>query len=1287
MTSSDDEAEGLPQCVSNYYFEDDNDEPISFSILPIQWREGESPDRKKEQIFLHGTADNGLQKIYKHVIAWRFDLSNLSPEISVLSKENNWIKLQKPRKSFEDTIRSILITVQCLHFLKKYPETSGKSLWDHLSKVFSLYEVRPSQNDLLDHMPLISEAVKRNDTLAESKFLCTFLEEKPGKRKLSDEAVQTTSMSAFIVDEMDDDILDEEEDDSNGNEDCVCAFCDNGGDIVCCEGRCMRSFHGTVEAGAESDCVSLGFSKKEEVDELPTFICKNCEYKRHQCFACGKLGSSDKFSGAEVFQCVSATCGHFYHPCCVAKLLNQGNEVAIEELEKKIAAGESFTCPIHKCCVCKQGEKNKDPQLQFAVCRRCPKSYHRKCLPREIAFEGTEDEDIMPRAWEGLLGYNRILIYCLKHEIDEELKTPIRDHIKFPGVKTAVEKKKATMEEKKRQASASIGNKEKDLSKKKNLALDNSSWRRIDVKVARKNQKPSLLVKVGNTKSEKLLCQSDISRKVKVNDGSRKLLNDNGKSVAMEDENKPTRGAGSYNFTKGSGQVKYTKQDAYYGKVISTLAVKAATKKLGDALPSLDADTERRLLDLMKDAASSITLEEVKKKHKLPCTYAYSSRNNLDKNITMGKLEGSVEAVRAALGKLEEGGSCEDAEAVCEPEVLDQIFKWKQKLKVYLAPFLHGNRYTSFGRHFTKVEKLEEIVDKIHWYAQNEDMIVDFCCGANDFSILMKKKLEAMGKKCSYKNYDIVQAKNDFNFEKRDWMTVQPKELLPGSQLIMGLNPPFGLRASLANKFIDKALEFRPKLLILIVPPETQRLDEKKTPYDLVWEDDQSLSGKSFYLPGSVDENDKQMEQWNLRAPPLSLWSRRDFTAKHKDIAQKHGHLSQKLEESGMEKIHSEDTKSHKESSPCTSNDRGSLESKGHAKNQPNETTERKRKRDKENHERGMGEISPENEMDGERPHSPCNAVDGSFSLEGPQSKSCEIGSHAKIENNQLNETSVKKRNREEQIPSVIDGSSSMEGSQSKYHEIPSHAEIGKKQRNETFVRRNCDKKKHRKGMGKISPGNKTDGGRPCRTPPNAIQFNGPSALEGLQSKSGEMSSHIESGEKHHQHFAAAYGGSQASLYDEMGRKYRRDNSDSLSYKPYITEVEEELTRNIDRRSHVRLYGQHDPDMLRSSYPVGHDPRYGLMGSMSSPYGHPGPAVDLSYRMNTSAMQRYAPQLDELNHPRPMNTFGSEPPMMDRYSFNNHRAPQPEFQGGPMGFAPGPHHAYSHHSSAGWLNE
>lgn len=43
----------------------------------------------------------------------------------------------------------------------------------------------------------------------------------------------------------------------------------------------------------------------------------------------------------------------------------------------------------------------------------------------------------------------------------------------------------------------------------------------------------------------------------------------------------------------------------------------------------------------------------------------------------------------------------------------------------------------------------------------------------------------------------------------------------------MGLNPPFGCKASLANQFISKALQFKPKLLILIVPPEAHRYGHK----------------------------------------------------------------------------------------------------------------------------------------------------------------------------------------------------------------------------------------------------------------------------------------------------------------------------------------------------------------------------------------------------------------------------------------------------------------------------
>ncbi|CAL0315957.1 unnamed protein product [Lupinus luteus] len=79
--------------------------------------------------------------------------------------------------------------------------------------------------------------------------------------------------------------------------------------------------------------------------------------------------------------------------------------------------------------------------------------------------------------------------------------------------------------------------------------------------------------------------------------------------------------------------------------------------------------------------------------------------------------------------------------------------------------------------------------------------------------------------KFNFHKYMISALEDDFRqfFGIRDWTTVQPKELPKGSQLIMGLNPPFGLKAALANKFIDKALEFKPKLLILIVPQETER--------------------------------------------------------------------------------------------------------------------------------------------------------------------------------------------------------------------------------------------------------------------------------------------------------------------------------------------------------------------------------------------------------------------------------------------------------------------------------
>ncbi|XP_057955272.1 protein ENHANCED DOWNY MILDEW 2-like isoform X3 [Malania oleifera] len=907
MASSDEEGEIVPDYVTDYHFVDGDGKLIPISNLQLLWHKGESPGGLKIQIFLHGTADCGLQKIFKQVIAWKFELSHAQPQISVLTKNNDWIKLKRPRRSFETVLRTILVTLHCLHCAKKNPEASAKSIWIGLLKTFSSYEVQPSENDLLDHKPLIKEAMERDRDLANSKYLRTFLLETPNKKRLLNEIRKNKFIDDDDSDE-DDGNVDDDECDENWLFDTVCALCDNGGELLCCEGTCMRSFHATMDAGAESLCESLGYYDTE-VEAIQNFLCKNCQYQQHQCFACGILGSSDNESSeaAEVFSCASATCIHFYHPECIAKLLHPGDQIQAARLKKKIAAGESFTCPAHQCFVCREVENKNMHDLQFAVCRRCPKAYHRKCLPREIAFERNTGENIMQRAWEGLL-QKRILIYCMDHVIVEKLGTPLRNHIIFPDA-----------EGKKRWHSLGLLLGNDMVMEKESLVAENICAQRSIGKRSEQLGRVYTAVKYGdyieNSEKKSPRQVPTSSKKPKITGVSRTFLKDNVKFVSgtlnkssAVDKSKLSLRCNKLNLLpeSGSSPVKPRQQDISSSRLGNVVSAKPVTKEGSSSRPLADHEMEKRILALMEKSSSSFNVEEFMKNQKLPLTHECSPKHVLDRIITQGKVEGSVKAVRIALQKLDEGCTIEDAKAVCEPEIINQIIRWKRKLKVYLAPFLYGMCYTSFGRHFTEVEKLKQIVDRLHWYVQNDDMIVDFCCGSNDFSCLMKEKLAGMGKKCSFKNYDLFPSKHDFNFEQRDWMSVCLHELLPGSQLIMGLNPPFGVNASLANKFINKALKFKPKLLILIVPKETERLDRKRTPYDMIWEDEQLLSGKSFYLPGSVDKQDKQLKDWNVNPPPLYLWSRPDWTAKHKAIAQKHGHIIKEQADTDAEKINFE---------------------------------------------------------------------------------------------------------------------------------------------------------------------------------------------------------------------------------------------------------------------------------------------------------------------------------------------------------------------------------------------
>uniref|UniRef100_A0A453IF36 Histone-lysine N-methyltransferase NSD-like variant PHD zinc finger domain-containing protein n=5 Tax=Aegilops tauschii TaxID=37682 RepID=A0A453IF36_AEGTS len=63
-------------------------------------------------------------------------------------------------------------------------------------------------------------------------------------------------------------------------------------------------------------------------------------------------------------------------------------------------------------------------EMDLVLCRRCPKAFHRKCLPRKIY--GGEGE--IQRIWETAGG---TVFYCRDHEMVENLRSAKRNRIKF----------------------------------------------------------------------------------------------------------------------------------------------------------------------------------------------------------------------------------------------------------------------------------------------------------------------------------------------------------------------------------------------------------------------------------------------------------------------------------------------------------------------------------------------------------------------------------------------------------------------------------------------------------------------------------------------------------------------------------------------------------------------------------------------------------------------------------------------------------------------------------------
>ena len=76
-------------------------------------------------------------------------------------------------------------------------------------------------------------------------------------------------------------------------QDKICSECEIGGNLLCCDGPCKRSFH--------LECL-----KMKKVPDGEIWYCSDCAKKEHRCFGCGKYEKDENLVSCNL-------CGRFFH--------------------------------------------------------------------------------------------------------------------------------------------------------------------------------------------------------------------------------------------------------------------------------------------------------------------------------------------------------------------------------------------------------------------------------------------------------------------------------------------------------------------------------------------------------------------------------------------------------------------------------------------------------------------------------------------------------------------------------------------------------------------------------------------------------------------------------------------------------------------------------------------------------------------------------------------------------------------------------------------------------------
>lgn len=124
----------------------------------------------------------------------------------------------------------------------------------------------------------------------------------------------------------------------------ICAICDEGGELIICDGLCHRQFHASInsEGAGDYNCPSVNFS----IEEDGGFICPDCMENQARCFKCHIVGDI----ATQIRQCPSDFCARWYCFTCLTP--------------------EASACNLHRCQTCTQA--SCEDGIDMVQCMRCP---------------------------------------------------------------------------------------------------------------------------------------------------------------------------------------------------------------------------------------------------------------------------------------------------------------------------------------------------------------------------------------------------------------------------------------------------------------------------------------------------------------------------------------------------------------------------------------------------------------------------------------------------------------------------------------------------------------------------------------------------------------------------------------------------------------------------------------------------------------------------------------------------------------------------------------------------